>query len=306
MSTLLLRTAITSASASPRLAASVILVAPSSASKIGESNYRVLMMKRAKTLKFMPGVHVFPGGAIDPVDKDERWSQLLGSEKPSDSLAERIGAVRETFEECGILLATPEERATQIPSDELKQWRADQVLKDGTKFFQLFEHFKLRPAVNKLIDWSTWITPVFEPRRFYTRFFLAVLPHLRTDAVHEENESVSTEWLRPEEAVSLYTQQKIKLIPPQWYTMNELSGCKDILQIPSLRPPNFKMVPIQPNFTQDEQGNPLSALPGDPLHPDGAKAPHHRHRLLFENRQGFMGMRLEKVLDEASSPTSKL
>jgi len=132
-------------------------------------------------------------------------------------LAERLGAVRETFEEAGVLLAKPEGVVNKIPKDELAHWRQQvvpyrfcvvnaeneqQVLKDGKNFLSLFEKYNIKPAVNDLVEWAVWITPPFEAKRFYTRFFLAKLPYMPTEeTLHESNENVTTDWLRPDEGL---------------------------------------------------------------------------------------------------------
>lgn len=144
---------------------------------------------------------------------------------------------------------------------------------------KMCETFSIRPAVNDLIEWSIWITPVFESRRFYTRFFLSVLPYLPPEAQHESNEAVSTDWLRPDEglfamsnivifrslflvfvkknfwgdvtAIEMYKAGQIRLIPPQFYTMTELSYCRDIRLVHTLRD-KYTVVPMQPEFTSDD------------------------------------------------------
>lgn len=290
-----------------RLASTVILLAPSQRKLPTDSDYKVLMMKRAKTMKFMPGVHVFPGGAIDEIDRDPRWTTILGSDTPSSLLVERLGAVRETFEEAGILLANPQQTVSKIAKDELAHWRKE-VLKDGSNFLKMFEMYNLRPAVNSLIPWSVWITPPFESRRFYTHFFLATVPALPTESkLHETNENVTTDWLRPEKALELYKSGQLKFIPPQFYTMTELSECRDLARVADMRR-NHTIVPIQPEFQEDD-GYTISALPGDPLHPSGAKQPHHRHRILFGGRGEGLGsnnMTLVKDLSDKATTSAKL
>ena len=93
--------------------------------------------------------------------------------------------------------------------------------------------------------------------------------------------------------MALYDAHKLKLIPPQWYTISELARVRDhskIAQFAARR----AVQPFQPEFTSDEEGQAISALPGDPLHPGGAASPAHRHRIIIKS-MGRSGM--EMALD---------
>lgn len=88
--------------------------------------------------------------------------------------------------------------------------------------------------------------------------------------------------------MQLYNQGQVKLIPPQWYTISELTTVRRHAQLADAAR-HRTVYPIQPEFTADDAGAALAALPGDPLHPDGARAPTDRHRILIK-RMGKRGM----------------
>jgi len=171
-------------------------------------------------------VHVFPGGAVDPADRSEAWQSVLqGTVKEyrprapawpcpallttrashscnataaREYLADKIAAVRETFEECGILIAQPLDKVAAIPAAELQTWRK-QVHTDAAAFPRMCARLGIQPMLSALHEWSIWVTPTIETKRFFTRFYLAVLPSLPAHAAHDSLEATTTDWFRPEE-----------------------------------------------------------------------------------------------------------
>ena len=107
-------------------------------------------------------------------------------------------------------------------------------------------------------------------------------------------------WPRP--AIQLYNARKLKLIPPQWYTISELATVPRHANIAGLAT-SRAVRPMQPEFTSDEAGQAISALPGDPLHPDGAAAPTDRHRIVIKS-MGRSGMEMELDCNLAGHPLS--
>ena len=80
-----------------------------------------------------------------------------------------------------------------------------QVHEDGTNFVRMCEHYNFQLALSSLYEWSIWVTPVIESKRFFTRFYLALLPSLPKHAVHDSLEATTTDWFRPEEGEPLTT-----------------------------------------------------------------------------------------------------
>ncbi|KAI8346890.1 hypothetical protein EDC96DRAFT_418898, partial [Choanephora cucurbitarum] len=185
-----------------RPSASLIVAAPIPKDKIGNgSNYRILMMKRNAKSSFVHA-HVYPGGVVDKADHYSLWTHL-GHEE-GHLLTSKICAIRETFEESGLLLTTP-----PLTTVNLEEWK-QRIHQDASQFKVLCDTFDVRPAVERLIPFSNWITPIAEKKRYNTLFFLTVLEEFGTkreqeaalsSVVADGKETVLFEWLQPEEAL---------------------------------------------------------------------------------------------------------
>mgnify|MGYP002385057135 CR=1 FL=1 len=92
-------------------------------------------------------------------------------------------------------------------------------------------NFKIYPDVARLYEWSNWITPHFEAKRFDTKFFLAIIKEVPSFAIHDSTESTTTDWLTPTELLLKNQAREIKVIPPQFYTMTELSSIPDLKEL---------------------------------------------------------------------------
>ena len=102
--------------------------------------------------------------------------------------------------------------------------------KDASCFLKMCREFGVHPAVRQLHEWSTWITPVVETKRFDTKFFLAVLDH-QPQAIHDNKEATTTDWVTPAEVVQKNRTMEIKVMPPQFYTMSELMPVKNLREL---------------------------------------------------------------------------
>jgi 8-oxo-dGTP pyrophosphatase MutT (NUDIX family) len=161
----------------PRPAATVLLLR-------GTSPWEVLMMRRPGGADFAPGANVFPGGSVHPEDR------LLGD--PGEG-----AAVRELFEELGILLARgPAEFATEEDAERLRL-----RLAHGVSFPLALKEARLTPALDELAYFARWVTPAQLRRRFDTRFYLARLP--AGQEVHPQPGEVEAwRWVTPAEALA--------------------------------------------------------------------------------------------------------
>jgi 8-oxo-dGTP pyrophosphatase MutT (NUDIX family) len=216
------------APASPRDAATVMLL------RSRPAGLEVYMLRRKSTMAFAPGAYVFPGGSVDARDADEQvawtgpdaaeWGRIFDA--PS-SLARALvcAAVRETFEESGVLLAG--ESADSVVADTTSdEWEADRqaLLDRSVSLAELLGRRGLVLRADLLRPWSRWITPVVEPRRFDTRFFAAALPAgQRTRDVGGEASEVA--WVQPAEALQAGKSGQIRLFPPTAVTLSELADC---------------------------------------------------------------------------------
>ncbi len=202
-----------------RPSASVIVV------RDGAGGVEVLMLERSAALKFMPGSHVFPGGAIDSADRSEAAFACC-TESPAaaasrlqigdGALAWAVAALRETFEECGLWLgrAAPA-RAQQVAdtrqrlaAGEIGMAQACAVLEAG------IDTASLQPL-------SHWITPLASPKRFDTRFFVAQAPAGQV-AGADGQESQSLRWIRPADALAAHEAGAFPLEVPTLHTLRSL------------------------------------------------------------------------------------
>nr|XP_045011094.1 nucleoside diphosphate-linked moiety X motif 19 [Jaculus jaculus] len=245
-----------------RRAASLVLAAGWPRTRAGAADFRLLLLQRAASQRFLPGAHVFPGGVLDAADYSADWLGLfaphhgpprfgLGPARPAapapappvvtppaeaaalpEDVAARICAVREAFEEAGVLLLRPRGGgagagagpgcARAAPPD-LAAWRA-RVRGDARRFLQLCARLDCTPDIWALREWSAWLTPALVgARRFDAVFFLCCLrqpPPVQPDG----SEVVDYQWLSPPEATRSFASEKIWLAPPQFYEVRRLDN----------------------------------------------------------------------------------
>ncbi|HEX6470936.1 MAG TPA: NUDIX hydrolase [Streptosporangiaceae bacterium] len=201
---------------------------------------QVFMLRRVASMAFAPGAYVFPGGSVDPRDGDRTigwagpdaaaWGVAFGAD---DTLAGQLvcAAVRETFEESGVLLAGPTPGSV-IDDTRGDGWEADrQALIDRTiSFADFLDRRGLVLRSDLLRPWAHWITPVIEARRYDTRFFMAAIPPgQRARDVSTESDSVA--WLRPAEAVARARAGELALLPPTLVTLLELTEYESVAAV---------------------------------------------------------------------------
>lgn len=223
--------------AEPRHASTVVLLRDARTTGTG-SGLEAYLLRRQKTMAFAAGMYVFPGGSVDPRDESlpdaawigprpETWAPLLNAD---EGLAKALvcAAVRETFEESGVLLAGPSEG--EVVADTTgEDWEADRLaLIDRTlSFAAVLEQRGLALRADLLRPWAHWITPEVEPKRFDTRFFVAALPQgQRTRDVGGEADRVT--WERPADALAASERGELGMLPPTAFTLNELSVYDDV------------------------------------------------------------------------------
>jgi 8-oxo-dGTP pyrophosphatase MutT (NUDIX family) len=217
------------------------------------------MLRRTAAMKFAPGAYVFPGGSVDPAD----YGADIGWQGPSpEEFGARLGAsaevaralvcaaVRETFEESGVLLAgAPDGGPLATPSGA--SWDADRLAL-GAGALSLAELLSRRGLVLRadlLVPWSRWITPEGEPRRFDARFFAAALPPGQ-EIVVGEAEADHVAWLSPAAAISAARAGEISLLPPTATTLNDFASAPGGLAgILGARP---AIEPIQPRLVLED------------------------------------------------------
>ena len=170
----------------------------------GDDGLEVFMVVRHHQIDFASGALVFPGGKTDEADFDEKLNpHLQGAADDHDMRANQVAAIRESFEECGVLLARSTGSDKLIDGKrlaELEPYR-DKLHKGDVSITEFVESENLTLACDLLTHFAHWVTPDMMPKRFDTHFFLAVAPsdHL---AVHDGHESVDSVWIRPADALA--------------------------------------------------------------------------------------------------------
>ncbi len=197
----------------PRPASTILLLRDSLAT---QGEFEVFMMVRHYEIDFNSGALVFPGGSVDNSDREMVARPELyagGEELDADLRSFRIAAIRETFEESGILLARPRGSNALIDAARAGEiaaaFRAD--LCDGkTTFPKILADNDLRLALDELVPYAHWITPEGMPKRFDTWFFLAAAPPEQIGA-HDGRESTDSIWVSPREALAGGESGRFKL-----------------------------------------------------------------------------------------------
>ena len=221
------------AEASPEVrdAATVILVSDRPAA--GGTHLHVLMLERTRRAVFGPGATVFPGGAVDAADREVRaHARVVDLDDRTASaehglaeggLAFRVAALRECFEEAGILLAHDAMSGRVVEHDA--ELAADRdALNAGTlEFVEMLETRGLALTGNELRLFSHWLTPLGAPRRYNTWFFAAPAPE-GEDGAHDDNELVASGWVRPVDALAQHAAGEIDLIFPTEMSLRTLAA----------------------------------------------------------------------------------
>jgi 8-oxo-dGTP pyrophosphatase MutT (NUDIX family) len=241
----------------PKDAATVILM------RDAPDDFEVFLIRRHQKSGFMGGAHVFPGGKVDPADaqeaiapglhgrSSEEAAQALGEEDhPKRARALFVAAIRETWEEAGVLLG---ESAPQASPPDRNELLLSAVLRGSVTL-----------RLDWLTPWTRWITPAAESRRYDTRFFLARLPEGQT-ASDDSRETTASCWMTPQQSITAHDKGEITLPPPTLRSLQVLATYSSaeaaVAEAARTRPPI-----IEPVFRSLPTG-PILALPGDLEHP---------------------------------------
>jgi 8-oxo-dGTP pyrophosphatase MutT (NUDIX family) len=172
----------------------------------GPHQLEVFMIRRHMGMLFAGGMYVFPGGVVDAADHVGR----------DDAQAHAFAAIRETFEECGVLLASgPATDPAKLEEDRLA------LIEHRATFDEVLAHHAVVAQPRLLRPWSRWITPDFEPRRYDTHFYVAIAPP--QDARFVGGEADAAQWVAPAVAVAAQERGEWLLMPPTEWTLRELS-----------------------------------------------------------------------------------
>jgi len=211
----------------PKRAATVMLL------KDTADGPAVHMLRRRASMAFAGGAYAYPGGGVDPRDDEHHirwagptrawWAQRLGVDEAT-AQAIVCAAVRETYEEAGVLLAG--RSADSVIGDTTgEDWEADRAAV-AAREFSFAEFLDRRGLVLRsdlLGAWTRWITPEFESRRYDTWFFVAALPYGQRTR-NASTEADRTVWIRPQEAADGYDQGELMMMPPTIATLRQLTS----------------------------------------------------------------------------------
>ena len=218
----------------PRPAATVMLV------RDADTGVEVFLMERSMAGVF-GGLYVFPGGKVDDSDHAAEWEAVGNG--PADAEASRVlgvgsgglgywvACIRECFEEAGVLLATGSDGGLLELHDlsareRFTRWRERVNAREAGAFEAMCADEGLKLATDRLAYVSHWITPVDQPARYNTRFFVARAP-AHQEALHDGHEAVHSLWLRPEEALTRFARGELNLISPTLKNLEAISGFRD-------------------------------------------------------------------------------
>lgn len=217
----------------PKVAASTILL------RTGASGPEVFLLRRRTQMAFAGGMVVFPGGGVDPRDATddvgwagpapEVWAERLGL-GVDEARAVVCAAVRETFEESGVLLAGPDDGSV-VPSTSGEEWAEARRALEAREiaFSELLRDRGLVLRTDLLRGWTCWITPEFEPRRYRTFFFVTASPDGQ-EAAGVSTESDAAAWLGVDEALAA-AGETVMMLPPQYCTFLELARYGSVAEV---------------------------------------------------------------------------
>ncbi|MGD0054140.1 MAG: NUDIX hydrolase [Acidimicrobiales bacterium] len=252
----------------PRPAATVLAL------RDGSDGFEVLMLRRNLDSDFVGGAYVFPGGAVDTSDVgavsdlvigpgDAEVSRRLGVE--SGGLAYYVACLRELFEEAGLLIACdaegrPVELGDGASAQRMAHYRRG--VNDGSiGFLEMMQREGLHLDLRGLAYLAHWVTPVGPPRRYDTRFFVALAPRDQT-AAHDNAETVEDVWLRPAEALAQHRRGAFEMIFPTIVTLESVAHFMTSREVLEYANALDNITRVEPRIVVRDS-HPVIVVPGD-------------------------------------------
>ena len=224
----------------------------------GASGLEVFLVRRNAVVDFMAGAHVFPGGKVDAADSEPGLLQRLrGVHEPSTAPELYVAAIRETFEEAGVLLSA-DFRAAGLDDARLAVARGD-------SFASVLEQLGANLDAALLAPWTRWVTPAVSPKRFDARFFLAAAP-VEQLARHDDYETTESMWIEPLEALKHVQRGEMMIAPATYKCLAVLATYRTVAEAfaAARAAPPRAWCPV----VRNEEGKRLIILSDDPEHPD--------------------------------------
>jgi 8-oxo-dGTP pyrophosphatase MutT (NUDIX family) len=229
----------------------------------GDPGLQVYLLRRTKGMPFAGGMTAYPGGGVDPRDGDvevgwfgpspAEWSAAFGCD---ERMARELvcAAVRETFEEAGVLLAGDPDGGAVVPDVSGDDWEEQRqaLLSRELSLAELLAGRGLALRSDLLRPFAHWITPPVEPRRYDTKFFVAALPEGQ-EARDVSGEADEASWLTPSQALTEAQGGQRPMLPPTTHTLGQLAPFPDVASALAGSPPQ-PLHPIMPTFVDEADG----------------------------------------------------
>lgn len=240
-----------SKSATPVPAATILIV------RDGGAGLEIFMVKRHHQIDFVAGALVFPGGKVHAGDREQGLSDHIdgAADWGAEKRATVVAAIREAFEESGILFGRETQTGELVSGERLTRLDSHRVqLENGEiTLLELVRREGLRLACDLLVPFAHWVTPEHMPRRFDTHFFLATAPEGHA-GVHDGRESVDSVWISPQDAIA--DRKRWNVVFPTKLNLMKLSAASsaaEALAMARANPP----VTVMPWIEQTPEGTRL-------------------------------------------------
>ena len=253
----------------PRPAATVLTLRDS------PNGYEILMLRRNLNSDFVGGAYVFPGGGVDASDagpaaqaiavgiSDVDASQRLNLE--SGGLAYYVACLRELFEEAGLLVACDEHNVPVTVEDQAALARMSQHRRDvnggSLGFVDMMQREGLLLDLRGVAYLAHWVTPVGPPRRYDTRFFVALAPSGQV-AAHDAGETVADQWVRPVDALVQHERGDLEMILPTIRNLEAIAHFSTASEVLEYANSQTSIPCIEPRIV-DRGGEVVILIPGD-------------------------------------------
>ncbi|GAA4537014.1 NUDIX hydrolase [Pseudonocardia xishanensis] len=255
-----------------RSAATVLLLRDDPAPPAGVAPLQVFLQRRVRQMAFAGGMTVFPGGSVDPSDVPDterwagpdpaEWAQRFGV-TPEVAGQAVSAAVREVFEESGVLLAGPPGGQPGSLTAQAPLWRK-QLTDHSVSLTEILVESGYVLRSDLLAPWAHWVTPPHEPRRYDTMFFVAALPAGQAADAHT-TEAVEADWWHPSTALAAFDAGEMTLMPPTLLSLRDLSTFETTAEVQASCGAR-DLTAIHPRF-RDEDGRTHVILPDGSTHP---------------------------------------
>jgi 8-oxo-dGTP pyrophosphatase MutT (NUDIX family) len=230
----------------------------------GSRDLEIFMVERHHQVDFAMGALVFPGGKVDPADREPTIRERCGGAPDSDDeLAVSVAAIRETFEESGILLARPGPSAELVSGEALREIESrhrDDLNHGRITMREIVDAEDLTLACDLLVPFAHWITPEMAPKRFDTHFFLVAVPPDQV-AIHDGRESVDSMWTTPSAALADADAGRCTIVFPTRLNLMKLARSQRVEEALAAALAST-VVTVMPRIEQTDAG-PVLRIPAE-------------------------------------------